>query len=168
MTTTRHYVEQKIAAILDIDAAFAAIKRFKIGIQYRVPIQDYPFGEIVILGEDEFDEETGIVNREYTGEIRFEVLQQDTSTVVGRIEVIESYVNIDALVDAAVKLLRKSANRTLGGLQDTVNNPAQWSVQDFTIGSSVRYGFGQRDERENLFQNFGIIPFICRTRELKT
>lgn len=163
--TIRHDIEKQIAALMVADSPFDDIVKFKIGIQYRIPFEDYPICEIVITEGIAVDEETGVKTMQYIGTIRFEVISVDsTDTIAVRTEVISSYIEVDAFVSAAIDLFRTKANQTLGSL--TGSSP-DWAVNLFELEGSVLFGFGQRDERDDNYQNFGALPFVCETREIK-
>ena len=163
--TIRHDIEKQVAALMVADSDFDDIVKFKIGIQWKIPKQDYPLCEIVITEGDAISEETATKTMQYIGNIRFEVISVDTLTnVASRTEAINSYLEIDAFVSAAVDLFRTKANQTLNGL--TGLSP-DWGVNNFELEGSVLFGFGQRDERSDNYQNFGALPFLCETRENK-
>lgn len=163
--TIRHEIEKQVAALMVADADFATITKFKIGIQWRIPLHDYPLCEIVITEGIAISEETGVKTMQYIGTIRFEVISVDTLTsVAARTEAVDSYIEVDGYVSAAVDLFRTKANQTLNSLSGL---SPDWAVNNFELEGSVLFGFGQREERSDNWQMFGALPFICETREIK-
>lgn len=156
-------IERKIAEVMVAEPGLDALKRLYLGLPYSVPTEDYPYVSIVIDTERTEEEYTGgRVIRAYHGVIITNVLHQDIADRTERIARVPSYEVIREIMNTMIRLFKKQENRNLGGFG--------WSsgaVQVFAIADQdqVEYGVTALQDRENAFNNYGVIPFNVRTME---
>lgn len=167
MASPKETIEGQIADIVLADANFASLKMLTIGLLWRVPVDFFPLCEVLIANEQDADQRTGQVIRQYLGAIRFNVIVSDTPTATAnaRKVTVPSYLQVTDFVNAAVQLFNQQANFDLGGL--TGSDPVDWAVRRFMIETSVEYGIESRTGREDNYENYGTVPFICETQEAK-
>lgn len=161
--TVKTDIENAIRTIMLADSEFNRLKAIFRGVPLKVPLQFYPYAEIVITNWVNHDLLTGGFQvREYRGQARFWDKAQDMPEVVARAANVDSYVVIQELVDAFVYRFTLSANKTLGGL--TFSGTPQGHVQAFEPFGGL-YGYEDRETKPNNIDNFGIVDFSCRTLE---
>jgi len=161
MPLSGEVIEDAIIAVMKADSSFDAVKAFVIGFQYKVPLFMYDYCEVAVVSETSPSEETGGIIRAFAGTIRFDVLAIDhTQALVDRQATALSYSIVKAYINRAVQLFRQNANRTLSDLAGD-----DWSVQSFEILDDVEYGIDSRADRENSYENFGAIPWVCEVLE---
>lgn len=167
MATPKEDIENAVADIILADATFSSIAMLTIGFLYQVPLVYYPLCEVTINTELKVGERTGLIIRNYVGVIRFDVIVSDkpTTTANPRKVVIPSYTTVAGFVGGAVRLFNQQANRRLGDLTGT---GPDWAVRDFQVQETIEYGIDQRSGREDSYENFGSVPFICETQEARS
>jgi hypothetical protein len=155
-------IKNYIIAQMTANGDHGDVQTFFNGIPYRVPSDHFPMSMVVITNETTVQTMTGNRHvREYEGVIWFEVIQQDNWTVTDRVATVPSATLIDSLVDATISLFKTSANRSLSGL--ALDNGR---VTEFIIGNEAAYGLTPDADRPDSMNNFGTIPFVCRSIEV--
>ncbi len=164
MASPKADIEERVADIILADAAFVSLKMLTIGLLWRVPVDYLPLCEVLVASEQEAEQRTGLVIRQYLGVIRFSVIVSDTpaATANPRKVKVPSYLDAASLVNAAVQLFDKQVNFDLGALVG-----ANWAVRRFMVETNVEYGIDSRTGREDSYENYGAVPFICETQEAK-
>lgn len=169
MAEAKDAIEDTVADTLLADSSFDAIAKLTIGFLYQVPLAYYPLCEVTINTEQDTGERTGLIIRNYLGVIRYDVIVSDKPEVTAnpRKVIVPSYRTVADFVSATVQLFNRQANRKLGDLTGTDDGTA-WAVRDFRVLGAVEYGIDQRSGREDNYENFGSIPFICETQEARS
>lgn len=161
--TIKTDIENAVRTIMSADANFNAVQAFFRGVPLAVPLQYYPYCEIIITNWVNLELLTGNFQiREYRGQVRFWAKAQDMPGVTTRSGDVASYKVVQELCDAFVYRFGLAANKTLGGL--TFTGTIQGHVQHFEPFGGL-YGYEERDTRPNNIDNFGIVDFSCRTSE---
>jgi hypothetical protein len=154
-------IKQRIVDLMIANSDHDSVLVFFQGVPYRVPIQYYPFCMVAIINEATEGRTTGNRHqRVYQGVIEFEAILQDNYTVTTRQAIIPSSATVDTLVNATIELFKTAANQRLNALTFTGG-----AVDEFIIGEQAEYGIEPATDREDSLNNFGIVPFVCRTWE---
>lgn len=156
-------IETRIADLILADAAFASLAMLSIGYLYQVPLAYFPLCEVTVFSEQAVTERTGLIIRQLTGTIRFDVLTASmvTTTAHPKKVIVPSYREVSAYVNAAIQLFKKQVNRDLNGLTG-----ATWAVRSIDIGDNVEYGLDSRIQA-NSYENYGAVPFVVEIQEAK-
>jgi hypothetical protein len=156
-------IEDRIADLILADTAFSSLAMVTIGYLYQVPLAYFPLCEVTVFAEQAVTERTGLIIRQLTGTIRFDVLSasQIATTSHPRKIIVPSYRQVSAYVNAAIQLFKRQANRDLNGLSG-----ATWAVRQIALGDNVEYGLDSRIQ-ENSYENYGVIPFSVEIQEAK-
>ena len=156
-------IEDRIADTLLADPAFASLAMLTVGYLYQVPLAYFPLCEVTVFAEQAVTERTGLIIRQLTGTIRFDVLTASmlTTTANPRKVVVPSYRQVSAYVNAAIQLFKQRVNRDLGGLVGST-----WAVRQIEMGDNVEYGLDSRIQT-NSYENFGAVPFSVEIQEAK-
>lgn len=157
----------RIRDLMIADSAFDDLGIIYSGVPNSVPAQYPEFAIVAITGEGEARSLSGgDTVTAYEGLIAFNVRGQDVPNPTGRKADVSSYAKVVEYV-AAVKRLFKWNDpdiSTLNGLQDS---GGAWAVWGFYVsdGGDVAYGYSALDERENNYENYAIVPFVCAVNE---
>lgn len=171
MSVAKEEIENAIIDAMLAESALDDLLAVYRGMPLMVPQQFYPFAEVLIEQERTARTLTGNVHeRVYEGVITFNVRVQDAPQVVARKATVASYVTVQNLVDAAVELFKRTANRDLGGLTFTNGAVTMFQVggQAVEYGIALRNQYGNAIGRDNNFDNTGMLPFVCVTQETAT
>lgn len=163
MTIPHREIQKKIRDIILADTFYSSLQAVIIGYLFRLPDDMFPNCTVVIPGENEGDERTGVVVSQYTGSIRFDVKVIDDLTVTNRAVDVPSYMAIEDYIHHTKGLFRQESNINLQGLNET----DVWAVRYFQLLGEITYGIDSRI-RENDYENFGSITFICEVQEKRT
>lgn len=156
-------IEDRIADTILADTAFNALKMVTIGYLYQVPLAYFPLCEVTVFAEQAVMERTGLIIRQLSGTVRFDVIAASmiTTTAHPRKVVVPSYREVSAYVNAAIQLFKKQVNRDLNGLTG-----ATWAVRQIEIGDHAEYGLDSRSQ-DNSYENYGAVPFVVEIQEAK-
>lgn len=156
-------IEDRMADTILADTAFSTLAMLTVGYLYQVPLAYFPLCEVTVFAEQAVMERTGLIIRQLTGTIRFDVMTASmvTTTANPKKIIVPSYREVSAYVNAAIQLFKKQVNRDLNGLTG-----ATWAVRQIALGDSVEYGLDSRIQ-ENSYENYGAIPFSVEIQEAK-
>jgi hypothetical protein len=157
-------VIDRIRDLILADPAFDAVQVIYRGVpDGEIPAMYYPLGVIAFASENDAQELTGGTRvKALLGTISFNVLGRDVAAPVNRRADVDSYSVITGLAQAVCRLLSSEVNHTLG---DLVDPEGQWAVINFFIGDGeIVYGWAEKDDRPNNYENYCIIPCICVVR----
>ena len=133
------------------------------GVALNVPVQYYPNAEVHIASSRTVRAHTGNwYEKVYTGEVRFYDRYQDRLEFVDRVAVIASTSAVSAWVRLFTRLFEQTANKDLQDLDDT-----DFKVTNVLMGD-ISYGWEQRDQRSNNWDNYGAVRFEVYTIEVNT
>ena len=155
-----------IRSLLLADTAFNALNVIYRGVPNKVPISLYPFGMVVITNDGEARPMSGGPTiTAYNGVIGFSISGRDVPSPAARIANVDSYDTVVGLVQATKTLFNPNDNPnnfTLGGLAGD-----DWAVIGFYIadGGEVEYGYAEPEDRENNYENYAVVPFVCAVNE---
>ncbi len=160
---TKDDLEDRIANTILADPAFASLAMLTIGYLYQVPLGYFPLCEVTVFAEQAVMERTGLIIRQLTGTIRFDVMTASmvTTTTNPKKVIVPSYREVSAYVNAAIQLFKQQVNRDLGGLSGVT-----WAVRQIQIGDNAEYGLDSRIQ-ENSYENYGAVPFVVEIQEAK-
>lgn len=163
MTPIKDDIEDQIANTILADTAFATLGMLTIGYLYQVPLAYFPLCEVTVFAEQQVMERTGLIIRQLTGTIRFDVMtaSQITTTANPKKVIVPSYREVSAYVNATIHLFKQQVNRDLNGLTGPT-----WAVRQIEIGDNAEYGLDSRIQ-ENSYENYGAIPFVVEIQEAK-
>ncbi len=156
-------IEDRVADTILANTAFSTLAMLTVGYLYQVPLAYFPLCEVTVFAEQAVMERTGLIIRQLTGTIRFDVMTASmvTTTAHPKKIIVPSYREVSAYVNAAIHLFKQSANRDLGGLTG-----ATWAVRQIALGDNVEYGLDSRIQA-NSYENYGAVPFVVEIQEAK-
>jgi len=164
MTAPPTTIEDQIASIILAESDLDDLKAVFRGMAYRVPMQYWPYAEVIIFTETTVRELTGNKHeRAYSGVIFVRVSYQDIVAVSSRTARIPSFELLHTYVDDIVTLFKEAANRSLQNLA-----VANGAVDRIDVGTDqIDYNIGQAPgyERTETFANEGTVPFTVYTWE---
>lgn len=153
-------IEDKIIDLMIADANFNAVF-FIQGTAINVPAMYYPNCEVHILTARTDRSHTGNwYEKAYIGEARFYDRYQDKLTFSSRRAIVPSAAGVSSMVRFFSALFETTANKNLQGL-----NGADFAVTNIVL-TDLTYGWEQRDQRQNNWDNFGAVRFEVLTTEM--
>lgn len=153
-------IEDKIIDLMIADSNFDSVF-FIQGVALNVPAQFYPNCEVHILTARTVESYTGNwYQKSYTGEARFYGRYQDKLAFSSRRAIVPSAAEVSSLVRYFTALFETTANKNLQGL-----TAADFAVTNIML-TDLTYGWEQRDQRTNNWDNFGAVRFEVLTTEM--
>jgi hypothetical protein len=155
-------IENQIITLMKADSDFDDVN-FVRGAAYMLPVGWFPVCEVYVFQERALDEETGFLVRQFRGVIQFSDYQADGAmTLTSRVAVVTAYAAVREHAYNCADLFRQSVNRDLADLSGT-----DWAVRRFDIINDIEYGFSNRTQRVDDYENFAKLEFVVETQEAK-
>lgn len=153
-------IEDKIIDLMVADSNFNSVF-FIQGVALNVPAMYYPNCEVHILSARTVESYTGNwYQKSYVGEARFYDRYQDKLAFSNRRAIVPSAAGVSSMVRFFTTLFETTANKDLQDLQGADFKVINIVLQDLT------YGWEQRDQRANNWDNFGAVRFEVLTTEM--